>query len=774
MKAPRGFAKNYFTLSAIQAYSTGISMHRSYIRGRIFIMQTSDELDEEPTEDDLETTAGNELLCSSSHGGHCSCRHSTVAYDLIRQNPKPKLLISPYIFTNSSISPPSGTFFSNQKKQRKIFMKKPLLSLAAALSLSASLSANSTITLEPLTVTTSAVVSDELNAPEAVEIFTQEDIEKARVQTLYQFLNEQSSVIAIPAYGNPMLQKLDLHGYGNENGYQNIVVKVNGRRMNNIDMVPQLLASIPPSSIERIEILKGSGIVTGGDGANAGVINIITKRSNDKEVTFYLGNHSTFSGSAYVGYANDKVSLSVLGDAYRSNGARTVNANGDTDEQKMSNGRFDIGYTPSEAVELRAGAQFSKTDSTYGGYLTLDEYEDDPSQAGATNWGPTNQKYESNVADLGFTYGISSAWTLHADASHEKKKSEYITYATIARYTYDSIDAGIDFNSDLLEFTIGFDGFKGERDSGATAFSLANTTEKNSGAGYLMSQWHFGSSTLKAGVRYDRISYSYSSSAKSLEQSDDLWGAELGYNYLFSKTASVFINYSHSYQAPDVDRFFTPDYSTTPPGVKFNGFIEPMEADTYTIGLSHILKSNKFKLSVYYTDIEDEIYYYSDPGFIHSTNTNIDKSYKYGLDLYDKWLISRSWNLALNYNYVKAVIDKEEQNGENYSGNELPGVPNHNVKIALSFLPDSYSNITISQLYRSEAYAANDFNNDFSQKQDAFYSTNLSGSYARDNYEVFAKINNLFNQGNGMWIKDDTIYPVNFTTSFIAGFKLKY
>jgi iron complex outermembrane receptor protein len=289
-----------------------------------------------------------------------------------------------------------------------------------------------------------------------------------------------------------------------------------------------------------------------------------------------------------------------------------------------------------------------------------------------------------------------------------------------------------------------------------------------------MSQWHFGNSTLKAGVRYDRISYSYDSSAKSLEQSDDLWGAELGYNYVFTKAISAFIDFSHSYQAPDVDRFFTPDYSTTPPGIKFNGFIDPMKADTCTVGFNHLLKLNKFKLTVYYADIKDEIYYYSDPGFIHSANTNIDRSYKYGIDLYDKWLIGKQWNLTLNYNYVKAVIDEEKQNGENYSGNELPGVPNHNVKIALSFLPDSYSNITISQIYRSEAYAANDFNNNFAQKQDAFYSTNLSGAYTKDNYEVFAKINNLFNQSNGLWIQDNTIYPVSFATSFIAGFKLKY
>jgi iron complex outermembrane receptor protein len=52
--------------------------------------------------------------------------------------------------------------------------------------------------------------------------------------------------------------------------------------------------------------------------------------------------------------------------------------------------------------------------------------------------------------------------------------------------------------------------------------------------------------------------------------------------------------------------------------------------------------------------------------------------------------------------------------------------------------------------------------------------TDISATYAKKTWEVFAKINNLFNQKNGLWIKDDAIYPVNFTTTAIAGFKLKY
>jgi iron complex outermembrane receptor protein len=34
--------------------------------------------------------------------------------------------------------------------------------------------------------------------------------------------------------------------------------------------------------------------------------------------------------------------------------------------------------------------------------------------------------------------------------------------------------------------------------------------------------------------------------------------------------------------------------------------------------------------------------------------------------------------------------------------------------------------------------------------------------YEKKTWEVFDKINNIFNQSNGIWIKDDSVYPVNF------------
>ena len=647
-------------------------------------------------------------------------------------------------------------------------MKKTLLSLAAIATLSLSADDTKTIILEPLQITSTAIETDELRSTDAVEIYTAEDIDKAHVQNVYEFLNQQTSIIAMPSFGNPFTQKLDMHGYGIGDGYQNIVVTINGRRMNNIDMVPQLLSSIAPSSIESIEIIKSSGIVVGGDGANAGVINIKTKANNEHSITVYGGNYGTVDGAFNLGYSDEKLSVSASGERQKNDGIRTINTNGDKDKSELKTGNFDVSYSPIEALELRLGASATRTDVIYGGSMTQAEFDADPSQQGTSGGFPSNaslQSYKSDAYRAGISYHVNDAISLNLDGYSENKSSFYelpaFAYSNLADYKYDSAKATVDYVSDLLALSVGFDGFKGKR-SGAT-----NSTEKNNYAGFVMSEWYFGASTLKAGYRFEKVNYQYSDVASDLEEDHTLHGAELGYNYMLNKEQSLFANYAHSYQAPDIDRFFNF-------GGTFNGFIEPMKADSYTLGYNYILPNNKFKISAYYVDLKNEIYYHPDPTFINAKNTNIDQSHKYGIDIYDKWIINEMWNVSLNYNYVQAIIDEEQEGTDDYAGKTLPGVSKHNAKATITVLPTSSTTFSLTEVYRSAAYAANDFNNNFTQEQKLYLTTNISATYVQKNYELFAKINNLFSESNGLWIQDDAIYPVNYTATAIAGMKLKF
>lgn len=624
------------------------------------------------------------------------------------------------------------------------------------------------ILLDPLIVESERLQNNEFNAPEDVEIYTSQDISKAHVQTLSEFLQKNSSVNLIPAYGNPFSPLLDMHGYGIEHGNANIVIRVNGRKINNIDNVPQLLGSIPPASIERIEISKGSGIVQNGDGANAGVINIITKQNDQKEFSLSIGSQNTSQTTLYLGHTDELISASLSADLYKTDSIQKIDNDGNTDEKKLSNVALNLSITPTDDLEFRFGIQKNNVNAIYGGYLSLDEYNNDPSQAGT---GDSKQDYKTTAFSTGLSYAIDETLDFHLDFTNEKKdsKNTYPSgYVDPSRYTYENISASLDYNQGGIKTITGFEAYLGNRDG------YGGNIDKDTYAGYLLTQYRTAEHTLKIGYRYERAFYMQDSTATENTKAYSLHGGEIGYNYEINRENSAFLSYAHSYQSANIDQLLV---YVWPTGGVFQNFLDPMKVDTYTLGYNNSNRINKFKASVFYADLKNEFYYYTGPGGTFdpaSKNTTIDRSSKYGIELFDIYNINDRWNVSALYNYVRAKIDSEVENGDDLSGNTLPGVPKHTVKVTLDYSPNENTTLSLIQNYRSKAFAMNDTQNNFDQKQEQYMTTDISITYAKDDYEVFAKINNLFDQSNGLWVKDDAIYPTNFRTTFLTGLKLKF
>lgn len=623
-------------------------------------------------------------------------------------------------------------------------------------------------TLEPLIITSTGIETNELQAADAVEVYTAQDIEKAHVQNVYEFLNKATSVFATNAYGNPFMQKIDMRGFGVGDGYQNIVVTINGRKMNNIDMVPQLLSSISPSSIEKIEIIKSSGIVLGGDGANAGAINIFTKQNNDKEFTIYAGNYGLMDAAFNIGHVDEKISINLSGEAQKSDGIRHIDTDGNKDKNKFSTLALNMAFNPTNDLELRLGGSTTKTDVIYMSTMTRDEYKSDPTQVGTVYPGmpwespgsSTHQKYDSNVINTGLTYNFDKKLSLNIDLTRELKESDYITYASKTTYEQNTMSVNLDYKSDLLSLKMGLDGFDNSLDLTNTKVTNLKLSKTNKAA-FIISQFHLDDLSIKAGYRYEKSKFK---KENDTEKNYNLNGVELGVNYLLDTQSSLFVNYSHSYHSAEVDRLFS--YFSG----DFMGYVEPSQANNYTIGYSNITNRNKLKLSLFYIDMKNEIYY--NP--LSYTNKNIDKSHKYGFELYNNFILTDALNIVANYNYVQAIIDEEIENGENYANKKLPGVSNHNLKLTLNYSPNKNTTLSLTEVYRSDAYAAEDFGNSFSQKQEAYNTTDIAVTYIKDNYEFFAKVNNIFNQKNGIWIYDDAIYPMNYAATVKAGIKYSF
>ena len=641
-------------------------------------------------------------------------------------------------------------------------MKKINVSLVASFLIATNLYSNET-KLETVTISANPIETDEKKATFATEVYTKKDIEKSKSKDIYDFLASQTSVNVMPNFGNKFSQSLDIRGYGIENGYQNIAVVVNGRRLNNIDMVPQLLSSIPLESIEKIEILKGSGSVKYGDGANAGVISITTDKKNSNYLKAYLGNNTSKDGAASFGYGNDYIIANAYVD-YNSTDGSIKDNRGNSDENNIRNMNFSVVFTPIEELELSLSRTYSNMTTNYARPISLKQYNEDPNRTSGFN----KQYFSSYVTTAGARYDFNQNFFIDATFSDEDKISKFGT-SPDTQYDYKSFASTFNYRSDIFKGTAGVDGFKGDRFNFASSFGTPeNTTSKNNLAMFTSIEINpINDLTFSAGARKERVEYKYEpQGGADLKQKDRLSAYDFGVNYSLTENQSIFANYNRGFQAPDINRFFSFG--------GFNGFIEPAKVNNYTVGYNNFQENNKLKIALFRANLKNEIYFYNTGNWmIPSYNTNIDKSHKYGLEVYDKFLINENLYTSLNYSYIKAKIDRENEGNGVCDGKDLPGVSKHNLTLGLGY--DFYKFSTfLSHSYKSSAYAINDFKNDFKQKQEAYHSTDFSVSFKHKELEIFGKIQNLFDQKNALWVQDDKIYPVNFERTFFAGMKVSF
>ncbi|HQS82395.1 MAG TPA: TonB-dependent receptor [Thiobacillus sp.] len=609
---------------------------------------------------------------------------------------------------------------------------------------------------ETIVVTPTRTPLADVDAPFASEVHTRHMIEQSGATTLYDYLAQHTSLLVLPSYGNKASPKIDMRGFGIGDGYQNIVVSLDGRRLNNIDMSSQLLGAIPLGDIERIEITKGSGSVLFGDGATAGTIQIVTRQHSGASVQVSAGNFGAQNVTLAAGLKKERFSLSASADYAGFDGASERDVTGHRAASRNGTQQGKLEVNPLDGLTLSLDGSRSRIETRYVGALTLAEYEANPAQNSGNTY--THQKFETDVWGAGLAYALAPGWKLTASHQQENKLSNYITYASKSDYDYRSDDLALEYRGDRLNVTAGVQTFDGTR-MGST-----NRTTKDNTGWFMQGQYLWGGTTVSAGARTENVEYIYTPNAGAALKADhDLSAWDIGVNHRLDKQLSLFANYNQAFQAPDIDRFFNW-------GGTFNAFISPARSRTVNVGLNHVTAANRLKLALFRANLDNEIYFNS----LTFTNTNLDKTHKYGLELQDTWQIAPTLAASINYTYTRALIDREDDGNGAFDGKELPGVPRHGVNLGLNWRVTPASSLNLTHAWRASTWAAEDFDNNNTQKQQAYQSTNLAYQYRYKQVDWFAAVDNLFEQSNGIWIRDNTIYPVNFSRNWRVGMKVAF
>lgn len=144
-------------------------------------------------------------------------------------------------------------------------------------------------------------------------------------------LAEQVGITLQDFFGNNAVStSVDMRGFGVTGG-QNTLILLDGRRLSDIDLSSVQWSSVPLSSIERIEILRGTGSVLYGDGASAGVINIVTrsplKPGTHAEMYGRIGSYNTLERQFTGSIANETFGFNASAYGLTSDGYRANNRN---------------------------------------------------------------------------------------------------------------------------------------------------------------------------------------------------------------------------------------------------------------------------------------------------------------------------------------------------------------------------------------------------------------------------------------------------------------
>jgi len=618
------------------------------------------------------------------------------------------------------------------------------------------------ISLKPTNIASNYFNEVDTSAPFSSEIYTESDINNSNSSNIYDFLTQNTSLNVAPANGNRFTQKIAARGYGLTDGYQNIVITLNGIRLNNIDTSAQELNVIDINNIEKIEIIKGSGSVIYGDSAMAGAIHIYTKKNTETQLLTAVGNYGLEQSAVSFGLNQEKFGLNLSLDNLKHGGYSVMDPSGNKDKGEQTNKNIGIVFNIYNGTELQLGYSRNNLNNRYPNYLTNSQFKENPAQ-NSTGRKYTFREAKSTTSSFKVKSQLNDSLLLSFHTSKIIKDSQntyyYSSSPTKNDYDYRSNDLLMTYENGNLKIDSGITTFNGSRKG-----SSDTTTKENTGL-FTQFQYNQNDTIFTAGVRNESVDYAYKPNSGSHKSgSHHLNAFDIGFNTNLNYSTSVFSNINLAFQAPLIDRFFKWDGS-------FNGFMNPSKSRTINVGLNHLTDKTKTKATFFRSNLTDEMYYYSD-GY---KNTNLDKTHKYGLELQNKYIVNPKWSTNVNYAYTVAKIDEENEASGAYNGKTLPMTSKHNVSASAIYSINDNANLMLTQKYRSKAFSEEDFANSKSQRQKTYSSTNINFSYrANDNLEFKFDIENLFKNSYGTWLRDDVIYPSNSTRNIKAELSYKF
>lgn len=584
------------------------------------------------------------------------------------------------------------------------------------------------------TVYVSATRSETATMPVAtqIKVISEEEIRVSGAKLLSEVLRTQAGI-----------QLTDSDGSGARNvtasmrglsGANNVLVLVDGRKLNNPSLAAPALNTVALKDVERIEIVQGSAGVLYGDQAVGGVINIITKRAAAGETdgtisaTSGTDNLEDYTASVRQGFANG---LSYSLSAQKRNADNYRDNNQNAYENVLGNVRYDFakGFVFVEGQTI-------DDELNLAGRLLDSEVAVDPRQAYSPN-NYSNQK--TDLARVGGGISLSEHWELLAEfADRDEDTESYNQYGspTLGNMRVKNLTPRVvgtlPTNHGNAIITLGYD----QVDSEYTVPDWWVNIEQTVDAFYAQVVYPLTNKlSLTAGGRTSSVEdANYSNNTR---HDDDVTAGELGLSYQLDNGWRVFGRYADGFRFANADEngFVLPDVE----------FLEVQTSSSRELGAEWRGDRATVQWSIFRMDLDNELMYdavipNSNSYNKFGANLNLDSSRRQGLAVDGQLTLSNEISVRANYTYTDA-----ELTSGSFSGNNVPAVAENRANIAVVFTPVEPLTIYLDSSYIGSYYRTGDELNG-AVKTDPIVLFNLSAAWQYQAFELAGRIKNLTNE----------------------------
>jgi len=531
--------------------------------------------------------------------------------------------------------------------------------------------------LKEVVVTVTRFAEPAASLPFGVSVITAAQIQASGVNSVNEAVMKLLGVVGRLDTSGGDNYSLDLRGFG-QTADSNQVVIVDGLRLNEADLTTAGLSSIPIGSVERIEVLRGTGAVLYGEGATGGVIVVTTKAG--------IGTRRSSSAQLY-GAAGSRGLREVRGTAVIAAGGFSVDI---AASERHSEGHRVNFASQSDALSatgqwsndwLRLGARVGRDAMSSGlpGELTAAQYATNPAQAkNLTDYG-ASQKHHSGI----FAEMFLGDWQIAADASRRVKKYDSFTFGSLYAYDVESSNASLRARHEGRlggfgnVFNAGMDKGQWERTITQSAFTPIGTrANSENSAFYLKDDLTLpGSQTrLSLGWRTEGIRKVESFSGAVIDERQHAW--EAGVSQPVAGGATLYGRIGRSFRLGNVDEF-----SFTNPLVT----LRPQTSRDLEVGARWKNAASAVEMRWYRNALRDEIGYDpsgNGPFGPFGANINFDPTRRQGLEVEGRHALADTLDLRLNAAWRQAKFTAGP-----YAGNDVMLVPRRALALRADWRP---------------------------------------------------------------------------------------